>query len=350
MRYIFLSISALLLFSGCEVTFKSRADKFKEDKAYAPASACNENEKEAKRLSLAALSKATSIDSASVLKKSRVQLMQEKKGFCYEAVLTYEGWAQYRQELQQERKAIFDRMQKFNNTISYSDKAAAVETLLQEQKAFNTKLDRAEKIAPTMVLKTDIEKSTIEQSINAVPSVYFEINECAKQSNHRCQVGFISNVRDESQKVTYDWDFGDGESSVRKNPLHTYQKLGGYKVMLQVTDENGAKNSVSTDVNVLKNKKAVQAIKPIAHMPVTNAVRGEEIHAYIAKNGQPAESLIKKNASINAYRYGNIWLLAKYDKIKCAVLDGGLGMTLMGYPKQCYWHEKNAANYMIDLK
>jgi PKD repeat protein len=201
-----------------------------------------------------------------------------------------------------------------------------------------------------MILKIDMEKSTIEQSINAIPSVDVEVNECNRQTNYRCQVGFISNVRDESKKVTYHWDFGDGESSVRKNPLHTYQKLGGYKVTLHVTDEKGATNSVSTDVNVLKYKKAVQRKKPIAHMPATNAVEGEAIRAYIAKNGPPAESLIKKNASINAYRYGNIWLLAKYDKIKCAVLDGGLGMTLMGYPKQCYWHEKNAANYMIDLQ
>ena len=423
MRYLFLYISALLLFSGCEITFKSRVDKFKEDKAYATASACNENEKEAKRLSLAALSKATSIDSVSVLKKSRVQLMPEKKGYCYEAILTYEGWAQYRQELQEERDAIFDRMQKFNNTIIYNDKAAAVEKLLQEEKAFNTKIDRADKIAPTMIGKIDIDKSTMEQSINAVPSLYFEITECDKQSNHQCQMGFISNVRDESKKITYYWDFGDGETSTRKNPLHTYPEFGDYRVTLQVTDDKGATNSVSKTINpvpkikptVLFQVKKKQYMRGeniyfdnrsyskggklksnrwefgdgaesslrnpshrykntgdytvtlkvcdsdglcdiasntvrVAQIPVTNAVKGEDIHAYIAKNGQPAEHLVKKNASINAYRYGDIWLLAKWGRIECAVLDGGLGMTLMGYPKQCHWHAKHAAKYMIDLK
>ena len=423
MRYLFLYLSALLLFSGCEIAFKSRTDKLKEEKAYATASACNENEKEAQRLSLAALSKATNIDSVSVLKKSRVQLVQQKQRYCYEAILTYEGWAQYRQELQQERDAIFDRMQKFNNTVLYSDKAAAVAKLLQDKKAFNRKIDRADKIAPTMIGKIDIEKSTIEQSINALPSLNFEINDCEKQGNHRCQVGFISNVRDESKKVTYYWDFGDGESSGRKNPLHTYHRFGDYRVTLQVTDEKGAKNSVSKTIHPVPKIKptvlfrvkkkqytlgeniyfdnssyskggklkrnrwefgdgaesslrnpshrykstgvytvklkvcdsdgvcdtASNSIK-VTQMPVTNAVKGEEIQTYIAKNGRPAEHLIKKNASIKAYRYGDIWLLVKWGRIECAVLDGGLGMTLMGYPKQCHWHEKHAADYMIDLK
>ncbi len=423
MRYLFLYLSALLLFSGCEITFKSRTDKLKEERAYATASACNENEKEAKRLSLAALSKVTSIDSASVLKKSRVQLMQEKKGYCYEAILTYEGWAQYRQELQQERDAILDRMQKFNNTIIYSDKAAAVAKLLDEEKAFNTKIDRADKIAPTMIGKIDIEKSKIAQSINAVPSLDFEINGCEKQNSRQCQVGFISNVHDESKKVTYYWDFGDGETSVRKNPLHTYHKFGDFRVVLQVMDEKGATNSVSKTINPVPKIKptvlfqvkkkqyllgeniyfdnssyskggklksnrwefgdgvesslrnpshqykntgaytvklkvcdsdglcdtASNTIR-VAQMPATNAVKGEEIQTYIAKNGRPAEHLIKKNASIKAYRYGDIWLLVKWGRIECAVLDGGLGMTLMGYPKQCHWHEKHAENYMIDLK
>lgn len=37
----------------------------------------------------------------------------------------------------------------------------------------------------------------------------------------------------------YQWDFGDGNSSVEANPQHTYSNSGEYFVRLQVTDQNG---------------------------------------------------------------------------------------------------------------
>jgi len=429
MRYLILYIAALLLFSGCEITFKSRAEKFKEYKAYATATACHQNEEEAKRLAIEALSKTTSIDSDSVLKKSSVGRTKEKRDFCYEAVLTNKGWGEYIYELEQEREAILSRTQKFNNTISYNDKAALVKKLLQEQKAFNAKIDRANKIAPTEIEKIDLKKSALEQSFNAIPKVKITVKGCGEGSNLQCMVTFISEVRDESEKVTYNWDFGDGENSDRRNPLHTYQTPGDYKVTLQVADENGVKSTASTQFHVAESAKAAQDMKPVAlfqvkkerykngeninfdnrsfskggavksyawdfgdgtvssqrnpshqyknsgiytvrlkicdsnglcaigsnrititHEPAINASKGEDIHAYIAKNGQPAENLIKKKASMKGYRYGNIWLLAKRDKIECAVLVEGLSTNLLGHPKKCHWHEKYAKKYMVELK
>lgn len=37
----------------------------------------------------------------------------------------------------------------------------------------------------------------------------------------------------------YQWDFGDGNSSVASNPEHTYLEAGDYEVNLKVSDENG---------------------------------------------------------------------------------------------------------------
>lgn len=47
--------------------------------------------------------------------------------------------------------------------------------------------------------------------------------------------------RDESsgEIKTYDWDFGDGESSSEKNPKHAYKNPGAYTVRLTVTGEGG---------------------------------------------------------------------------------------------------------------
>lgn len=45
---------------------------------------------------------------------------------------------------------------------------------------------------------------------------------------------------DSSQDATiWNWDFGDGENSIAKNPEHTYTESGNYTVNLTVNNENG---------------------------------------------------------------------------------------------------------------
>ena len=39
--------------------------------------------------------------------------------------------------------------------------------------------------------------------------------------------------------VSYEWDFGDGETSNERNPVHVYDKPGTYKVKLTITSEDG---------------------------------------------------------------------------------------------------------------
>ena len=45
---------------------------------------------------------------------------------------------------------------------------------------------------------------------------------------------------------TYEWDFGDGESSTEANPTHTYEEAGTYEVTLTVTDEAGTTTDTVT--------------------------------------------------------------------------------------------------------
>lgn len=48
----------------------------------------------------------------------------------------------------------------------------------------------------------------------------------------------------------YAWDFGDGESGSGATPGHTYAAAGAYTVKLTVTDDDGAKDSVTKTVTV----------------------------------------------------------------------------------------------------
>jgi len=64
---------------------------------------------------------------------------------------------------------------------------------------------------------------------------------------------------DLSENATeWDWDFGDGDTSSEKNPVHTYPLTGNYTVNLEVTNENST-NSKFTKINVL------QDILPVAN-------------------------------------------------------------------------------------
>ncbi len=60
-------------------------------------------------------------------------------------------------------------------------------------------------------------------------------------------VGFSADVSGGFVPYTYDWDFGDGESSNQASPSHAYRDGGWYSVTLTVTDDRSASTSQSRD-------------------------------------------------------------------------------------------------------
>ncbi|TVQ11203.1 MAG: PKD domain-containing protein [Bacteroidetes bacterium] len=50
--------------------------------------------------------------------------------------------------------------------------------------------------------------------------------------------------------VTYNWNFGDGNTSTEENPVHTYAEVGNYDVVLTAANSAGATHSFSQTIEV----------------------------------------------------------------------------------------------------
>ncbi|HHW85136.1 MAG TPA: PKD domain-containing protein [Chloroflexi bacterium] len=66
----------------------------------------------------------------------------------------------------------------------------------------------------------------------------------------------------ESSIVGYQWDFGDGESSSKANPTHTYTENGVYQVTLTVTDAAGSTSTDALEVLVGSEPPAAEILEP----------------------------------------------------------------------------------------
>ncbi|MCW9016381.1 MAG: PKD domain-containing protein, partial [Kangiellaceae bacterium] len=59
--------------------------------------------------------------------------------------------------------------------------------------------------------------------------------------------------------VSYEWQFGDGQTSSLENPSHTYDSAGTYTVSLMVTDNDGQTGSISKNVTVTQDSNVPAA-------------------------------------------------------------------------------------------
>lgn len=54
---------------------------------------------------------------------------------------------------------------------------------------------------------------------------------------------------------SWEWDFGDGQTSDEKEPVHIYDSQGDYTAKLTVEDENGKRSTSAGSVYVAQNSK-----------------------------------------------------------------------------------------------
>jgi PKD repeat protein len=77
--------------------------------------------------------------------------------------------------------------------------------------------------------------------------------------NVRSEVQFTdTSVDPEGKALTYYWEFGDGDTSEQRNPVHIYSSSGTMNVRLTVTDDEGESNTKTRSLTVFPN------VRPLA--------------------------------------------------------------------------------------
>ncbi|MEW6127269.1 MAG: PKD domain-containing protein, partial [Acidobacteriota bacterium] len=75
---------------------------------------------------------------------------------------------------------------------------------------------------------------------------------------------FIDQSTDaDGQIVAYNWDFGDGQTSAERDPVHTFATPGAYTVRLTVTDNNGLTHSTQIPYYAFNTLQADFTISPL---------------------------------------------------------------------------------------
>jgi parallel beta-helix repeat protein len=99
----------------------------------------------------------------------------------------------------------------------------------------------------------NVDIDTCKVTVLVIPNFPPIIEAIGDITAHECDnITFHANASDANgDPLTYDWDFGDGNTSSLANPSHVYQDNGLYNVSLTVTDDSGASTNASILVNVL---------------------------------------------------------------------------------------------------
>ena len=81
-------------------------------------------------------------------------------------------------------------------------------------------------------------------SVNQPPSASFMATPISGPSPLVVQFDASVSMDPEGGPLSFDWDFGDGQTGAGRTPSHTYTRAGAYTVALTVTDDRGSSDSL----------------------------------------------------------------------------------------------------------
>ena len=123
--------------------------------------------------------------------------------------------------------------------LKLMEKAVKVEDILNVQRELSRvqqdiertkgRMQYLERTSAMSLIQVSLEQSKVEVWLSASKVT-------AKEGEH---IRFDSDVGGGIRPYSYEWDFGDGNTSTDNNPRHQYKSRGTYTVTLTVTDDRG---------------------------------------------------------------------------------------------------------------
>ena len=156
-------------------------------------------------------------------------------------------------------------------TEEYIDLSAKLHNLEATEEQLLKLMEKAEKVEDILSVQRELSRTRgeIEQtkgrmqylertsatSLIRVQVEQAELNVSFSASNRRVKEGekieFEPRVDGGFSPYSYEWDFGDGETSTSAYPVHVYKAAGSYTVSLKVTDDRGNTDISNRDDYIL---------------------------------------------------------------------------------------------------
>jgi len=101
---------------------------------------------------------------------------------------------------------------------------------------------------------------------------------------------------------SFEWDFGDGNSSVGPNVTHVYDEPGGYTVQLTITDQNGCKN-----LNYLNQRVRVATFPEFTvGDPLAQICAGDTISLESTVGAVNPSSILSVNSTMGSFQTAGV--------------------------------------------
>ena len=107
----------------------------------------------------------------------------------------------------------------------------------------------------------------VQQDI--IPEACFEITD-----TNYLTLSFNSDCSENA--ADYEWDFGDGETTINQNPTHTYEEDGYYTITLRVTSNTGNTDRTESGLSVSEEQVCTECTCEEMGAPMVSHYFGTE--------------------------------------------------------------------------
>jgi len=156
-------------------------------------------------------------------------------------------------------------------TEEYVDLSAKLKNLEATEEQYLRLMEKAEKVEEILDVQRELSKTRgeIEQTkgrmqylerTSATSLIRVQLNQAAldvsftankKRVKEGEKIEFEGRVHGGFAPYSYEWDFGDGETSTSSYPVHSYKSVGSYTISLKVTDDEGNTDTRTRDEYIL---------------------------------------------------------------------------------------------------